>query len=61
VDLLRVNVQDPTAQNVLQQLNFRFTPTFVLLDGDGREVWRAIGSIDAETARAEVRQLEQGR
>ena len=61
MDLLRVNVQDPTAQNVLQQLNFRFTPTFVLLDGDGREVWRAIGSIDAETARAEVRQLEQGR
>ncbi len=46
--MLRVNVQDPTAQPLLAELNFRFTPTFILFDGNGREIWRTNGVIDPD-------------
>jgi thioredoxin-related protein len=45
VTVLRLNVQDPAVQPILTELNFRFTPTFILLDGDGREIWRTNGII----------------
>ncbi|MBE7533720.1 MAG: thioredoxin family protein [Chloroflexi bacterium] len=48
VTVLRVNVQDPTAQPLLAELNFRFTPTFILFDGDGREIWRTNGVINPD-------------
>ena len=52
--MVRLNVQDRDAQAVLAQLGFRFTPTFILLDGGGQEIWRAVGVIDANEARTEV-------
>jgi thioredoxin-related protein len=45
VTVLRLNVQEPAAQPLLAELNFRFTPTFILFDGDGREIWRTNGVI----------------
>jgi hypothetical protein len=48
VTVLRLNVQDPTAQPLLAELGFRFTPTFILLDGDGREIWRTNGLINPD-------------
>ncbi|VAW36636.1 hypothetical protein MNBD_CHLOROFLEXI01-5056 [hydrothermal vent metagenome] len=54
VQVVRLNVLDDDAQNVLAQLGFRFTPTFILLDGSGDEVWRTVGIIDADEAREVV-------
>lgn len=48
VTVLRVNVQDPAAQSLLAELNFRFTPTFILFDGNGREIWRTNGVINPD-------------
>jgi len=45
--VVRVNVQDPAARPWLARFAFRVTPTFVLLDGQGQEIWRSVGSIDA--------------
>ena len=45
--VVRVDVQDPAARPWLERFAFRVTPTFVLLDGRGQEVWRSVGSIDA--------------
>jgi thiol-disulfide isomerase/thioredoxin len=54
VQVVRLNVLDDDAQDVLAQLGFRFTPTFILLDGSGDEVWRTVGILNAEEVRQEV-------
>jgi len=43
-----LNVQDPAAKPLLNELGFRYTPTFILFDGAGNEVWRATGSINPD-------------
>jgi thioredoxin-related protein len=55
--LVRVNVQDPAARLWLERFAFRVTPTFVLLDGQGQEVWRSLGSIDAAQVAAAIQGL----
>ncbi len=56
VVVLRVNVQEPAAQPLLAELNFRFTPTFILFDGDGREIWRTNGVIDPDEVNEQLKQ-----
>ncbi len=56
VVVLRVNVQDPAAQPLLAELNFRFTPTFILFNGDGREIWRTNGVINPEEVNEQLNQ-----
>jgi thioredoxin-related protein len=46
--VVRLNVQDPSARPWLSRFGFQATPTFVLLDASGNEVWRSVGSIDPE-------------
>jgi thiol-disulfide isomerase/thioredoxin len=46
--ILRLNIQDPTSQPFLDRYNFQYTPTFILLDGNGKEIWRRVGSINAD-------------
>lgn len=57
VQVVRLNVQDDEAQPLLAQLGFRFTPTFILLDANGREVWRTNGVIDANEVKQQVNLL----
>jgi len=57
LNVVRVDVQDPRSRPWLERFAFRVTPTFVLLDGGGQEVWRSVGSIDA----AQVAAAMQGR
>jgi hypothetical protein len=49
--VIRLNVQDPAGKILGKELGFRLTPTFVLFDDDGIEVWRSIGAIDAQQIR----------
>ena len=35
--------------------NFEFTPTFIYFDGQGNEVWRTVGSFDAQKVRDSLR------
>jgi thiol-disulfide isomerase/thioredoxin len=42
---------------LVERLSVRFTPTFVLLDKEGVEVWRQVGQIDVAAAREKVDQL----
>lgn len=46
--VLRLNIQDPTSQPFLDRYNFQYTPTFILFDGNGKEIWRSVGSINAD-------------
>ena len=54
VRVVRLNVHDAGAAPLLQQLNFRFTPTFILFDNAGNEVWRAVGSLAPDEANQEA-------
>jgi len=53
--VIRLNVQDPVGEVLLERYEFRFTPTFIFFDGAGDEIQRWLGAIDS----AEVRQLMQ--
>ncbi len=57
LEVVRVDVQDPASRPWLERLAFRVTPTFVLLDGQGQEVWRSVGSIDAAQVAAVIQGL----
>ena len=42
--VLRLEFTEPAAQAFGQQVGFEITPTFILYDGQGQEVWRWVGS-----------------
>ncbi|MCB9445870.1 MAG: thioredoxin family protein [Ardenticatenaceae bacterium] len=54
VQVVRLNIHDAAAANLLQQLGFRFTPTFILFDKSGNEVWRAVGVLSPDQINQQV-------
>jgi thioredoxin 1 len=54
--VLRVDVQQPVGRQLAPVYDFEYTPTFIFFDGQGHEVWRSIGEIDAARVRASVTQ-----
>jgi thiol-disulfide isomerase/thioredoxin len=42
----RVNVQDSIGKSLAKKYGFLATPTFILFNEKGVEVWRSIGGID---------------
>lgn len=57
--VLQLNIHQPANERLIKQLDAQFTPTFVLLDKSGDEIWRQVGAIDANEARQQVALLEQ--
>lgn len=54
--VLRVDVQQPVGRQLAPVYDFEYTPTFIFFDGQGHEVWRSIGEIDAARVRDSVTQ-----
>lgn len=46
--VIRLNVQDPVGRALAAEYAFRVTPTFILLDAQGKEVWRTMGAVYPE-------------
>lgn len=44
--VIRVNIQQPAGRILGERYGLKYTPTFVLLDGEGRQLWRTIGAVD---------------
>ena len=44
--VIRIDVHGPAGSILAEQYAFQVTPTFVLLDADGEQLWRSVGSID---------------
>ncbi len=57
VQVVQINIQSDANRDMVERLNARFTPTFVLFDARGQEVWRSVGSINPAEARAQVETL----
>jgi thioredoxin-related protein len=51
---VRLNIHDAAAADLLQQLDFRFTPTFILFDESGRERWRTVGTLSPEEVNRQI-------
>ena len=48
--VIRVDVQSQSGREI-SRLYGSFTPTFVFFDPQGEEIWREIGSLDADLVR----------
>jgi thiol-disulfide isomerase/thioredoxin len=57
VVVLEVDIHRKDNKALVERFAVRFTPTFVLLDGDGSEVWRQVGQIDVASVREKAAQL----
>jgi thiol:disulfide interchange protein len=55
VSVVRLDMGSAPGQELSAQLNARFTPTFILFDSAGQEIWRAVGTLDAGVVRDVVR------
>ena len=55
--VVRVDVQSPAGAAVARDYG-AFTPTFVLFDAQGLELWRMIGSLEADQVRETMAYLE---
>ena len=49
--VIHIDVRDPVGKEVGKHFNFKFTPTFILFNSDGEELWRTIGAIDPSEVR----------
>ncbi len=49
LDVVRLNIQEPVGRELAAAFGASFTPTFVLFDENGNEVWRSVFQIDRGT------------
>lgn len=54
VNVIRISVASPAGQALGARWRARATPTFLLFDGAGREVWRGFATPTAEGLRGEL-------
>ena len=50
--VIRLDVNSEAGRELGARWRAGFTPTFILFDGAGREIWRGLGSLDSATVRA---------
>jgi thiol-disulfide isomerase/thioredoxin len=49
--VIHLDIHEPVGQELGEIYRFQYTPTFILLDGEGEEVWRTIGAINPSDVR----------
>lgn len=57
LNIIHLDVQQPESQDFMEQYGFEYTPTFILLDGDGIERWRNIGVLDTASLREALSEI----
>jgi thioredoxin 1 len=54
--VIRLDVASGAGEDLGRQLQASATPTFILFDASGNEVWRSVGQLDAEAVRRALSQ-----
>jgi len=49
--VIHIDVLKPTGKELGEIFDFKYTPTFVFFDVEGKEVWRTIGAINPAKVR----------
>ncbi len=44
--VIRLDIHTTVGKQIADEYHFQYTPTFILFNGLGEEVWRTVGSID---------------
>ena len=52
IDVLLLNIHDAVGSEMAARLDFQFSPTYLVFDAAGAEVWRSNSTPDAATVRA---------
>ncbi len=52
--VIRLNIQEKVGRELAPRYGFQYTPTFILFDGEGDEIWREVGSLDVERVRQSI-------
>jgi thioredoxin-related protein len=50
--VIRLDVNSEAGRELGARWDATFTPTFILFDGAGREIWRGMGALDPAAVRA---------
>jgi thioredoxin-related protein len=51
IEILRVNIQSQAGRDLAPHYDFEYTPTFIMFDAKGNELWRSIGTLDVQKVR----------
>ena len=49
--VIRLNIQETVEHELASAYDFQYTPTFIIFDAQGKEVWRQMGALDPEKVR----------
>ena len=52
--VVSVDVQSALGHELIREYG-AFTPTFVLYDGQGNELWRSVGTLDSDKVRQSIK------
>ena len=55
--VIHLDVQSQAGRELGAEMDFRFTPTFILFDGQGQELWRSVGRLEVERVRASLAEM----
>jgi len=58
VQVVQIDIQDRSNRALIERVDARFTPTFILFDAGGQEAWRSVGAIDPGQVRRQVEALD---
>lgn len=59
VQVIQIDLHSKENRTLVERIGFRFTPTFVLYDESGREIWRGSGGLNAAEVRRQLASLGQ--
>ena len=53
--VIRLDIQSETGRTLAPFYGFQYTPTFILFDAQGKELWRTIGQLDPMKVRGSLK------
>lgn len=55
IKIIRINIHESVGAELAPGFQVEFAPTFIFFDGQGNELWRTVGDIDAQRVRDSVK------
>jgi thioredoxin-related protein len=53
--VIRLDIQSEAGRSLAPLYGFQYTPTFILFDARGKELWRSIGELDPMKVRESLK------
>jgi thioredoxin-related protein len=53
--IIRLDIQTEPGRTLAPVYDFQYTPTFILFDAQGKELWRTVGQLDPNRVLASLK------